>query len=96
MILPGFILTVLLTVAYTLLAGSTALRVVNTTLQPAALGIVAVSTYRLAREFLSPSVELCMAILATISVLALGLNPSLVLIGGGVLGALVLRPRGAR
>jgi chromate transporter len=96
MILPGFVLTVLLTVAYTLLAGSTALRVVNTTLLPAALGIVAFSTYRLAREFLTPSLELCMAIVATISVLALGLNPSLVLISGGVIGALVLRPRGAR
>ena len=76
--------------------GSTALRVVNVTLLPAALGIVAFSTYRLAREFLTPSIELCLAILATTGVLALGLNSSLVLISGGVIGALVLRPRGAR
>ena len=62
----------------------------------AALGVVAVSTYRLAREFLTPSLELCLAVVATITVLALGVNPSLVLIGGGVIGALVLRPRGAR
>jgi len=93
MILPGFILTVLLTVAYTLLAGSAALRVVNVTLLPAALGIVAVSTFRLAQEFLRPSLELCLAVLATICVLGLGLNPSLLLISGGVIGALVLRPR---
>ena len=75
----------LLTVAYTLLAGSTALRVVNVTLLPAALGVVAVSTYRLAREFLTPSLELCLAVVATITVLALGLNPSLVLIAAASL-----------
>src|SRR6266542_4630781 len=44
MILPAFLLTVLLTVAYTLRVGSTAMRVANVTLMPAALGIVAVSS----------------------------------------------------
>jgi len=53
---------VLLTVAYTLLVGSTAMRVANVTLMRAAVGIVAVSSYRLASEFLTPSLELCMAI----------------------------------
>jgi chromate transporter len=96
MILPGFTLTVLLTIAYTLLVGSNALRLVNATLLPAALGIVAVSAYQLAREFLSPSLELLMAILACVGVLAIGLNPSLVLVTGGVIGALVLRPRKPR
>jgi chromate transporter len=96
MILPGFSLTVLLTVAYTLLVGSAALRVINLTLLPAALGIVAVSTYELAAEFLRPSLELVLAILACIGVLAFGLNPSLLLVTGGVIGALVLRPRESR
>jgi chromate transporter len=96
MILPAFILTVLLTVAYTLLVGSTAMRVANVTLLPAALGVVAVSSYRLASEFLTPSLELCLAILAGIGVVALGANPSLLLVGGGLIGAFVLRPREQR
>src|SRR5579859_6312663 len=70
MILPGFMVTVALTFAYTLLAGSAALRMVNLTLMPAALAIVAVSSFRLAREFFTPSLELVLAIGAAAGVLA--------------------------
>jgi chromate transporter len=93
MILPAFVLTVLLTIAYTLLVDSPAMQVANLTLMPAALAIVAVSTYRLATEFLTPSLELCLAIGAGLGVLAFGWNPSLLLIAGGVIGAIALRPR---
>lgn len=91
MILPAFILTVGLTVAYTLLVGSTAMAIVNLTLMPAALAVVAVSAFRLGSEFFRPSLELVLAIAAAIAVLVLGLNPSLVLIAGGLLGACFLR-----
>jgi chromate transporter len=91
MILPAFILTVLLTVAYTLLAGSAALDVVNLTLMPAALAVVAVSAFRLGREFLTPSLELILAIAAGVGVLLLGINPSLMLLAGGLIGACALR-----
>jgi chromate transporter len=90
MILPAFTLTLLLTVAYTLLAGSEAFRVVNLTLMPAALAVVAVSTLKLGSEFFTPSLELILAIAAGACVLFLGLNPSLILIAGGVIGACVL------
>jgi chromate transporter len=93
MILPAFVLTVLLTVAYTLLADSPAMQVVNLTLMPAALAIVVVSAYRLATEFLTPSLELCLAIGAGVAVLAFGWNPSLLLLAGGAIGAIALRPR---
>jgi chromate transporter len=96
MILPAFVLTVAITVAYTLLVDSPAMRVADVTLMPAALGIVAVSSYRLASEFLTPSLELCMAVLAGVGVLAFGWNPSLLLITGGLIGAIVLRPRERR
>jgi chromate transporter len=95
MILPAFILTVLFTVAYTLLAGTAALRVVNLTLMPAALAVVAVSAFRLGSEFLTPSLELILAIGAGASVLLVGLNPSLILVTGGLIGAFALRERSA-
>jgi len=93
MILPAFVLTVLLTVAYTLLAGSAAFRVLNVTLMPAALALVIVSSLRLGQEFFTPSVELALATLAFLGVLLLGLNPSLVLIAGGLVGAVAVRRR---
>jgi len=91
MILPAFILTVLLTVFYTLLAGSAVLRVANLTLMPAALAIVVVSAFRLGAEFMKPSLELVLAVAAGAAVLVLGLNPSLMLLAGGLIGALALR-----
>jgi chromate transporter len=96
MILPAFILTVLLTIAYIMLVGSPAMRLADVTLMPAALAIVAVSSYRLASEFLTPSLELLLGICAGIGVLVFELNPSLLLIAGGAIGAVVLRPREPR
>jgi chromate transporter len=91
MIGPGFVLTVLLTFAYTLLTGSFALHVVNLTLMPAALALVVVSAFRLGREFFTPSLEPALILGAGAGVLLLGLNPSLVLLAGGLIGALALR-----
>jgi chromate transporter len=105
MILPAFLLTVGLTVAYTLLAGSPALRVVNLTLMPAALAVVAVSAFRLGGELFAPSafrpggklfapsLELGLAVAAGVAALLFGLNPSLILVAGGLIGACALRDR---
>jgi chromate transporter len=90
MILPAFTLTLLATVAYTRLSGSEAFRVVNLTLMPAALSVVAVSTLKLGSEFFKPSLELVMVIVAGACVLFLGWNPALILIAGGVIGAFAL------
>src|SRR5919202_6316999 len=80
MILPGFSLMILLTVAYTLLQGSAALRLINLTLMPAALAVVVVSAYRLGGEFFTPSLELVLAVAAGLGVVLLGLNPTLLLL----------------
>ena len=96
MILPGFMLTVLLTVVYTLLANSTGLKVINLTLMPAALAIVIVSAFKLGREFFTPSLEPVLVIAGGASVLLFGLNPSLVLLAGGAIGAIALRNRDER
>ena len=72
----------LLTSAYTVLVGSPALRLADVTLIPAALAIVAVSSYRLASDFLTPSLELLLGICAA-SGARLRIQPSLLLIAGG-------------
>ena len=93
MILPSFSLTLLLTVAYTLFANGQSLRVINMTLLPAALAVVVVSAYQLGREFLTPSVELVLIFASAASVIVFGINPALVLVAGGVIGALTIRQR---
>ncbi len=93
MILPSFVLTLALTIIYTLLAASPILPVINLTLVPAALAIVVVSAYRLGQEYLRPSVELLLVIAAAVMVLVFRVNPALVLIAGGVVGAVAIRPR---
>jgi chromate transporter len=91
MILPSFALTVVLTVAYTLISNSPALGMVNLTLIPAALAIVIVSTFGLGREYFRPSLELLLIVAGAASVLVFGLNPSLVLLAGGLIGAIAIR-----
>jgi chromate transporter len=91
MILPAFCLTVLLTFAYTLLVGTPALRVLNLTLVPAALAIVVVSSFNLGKEFFTPSIELVLVVASTLAVVVLGLNPALILLAGGAIGALAIR-----
>jgi chromate transporter len=93
MILPAFLLTLLLTIAYTLLAQSPAFGVINVTLVPAALAIVLMSAYRLGQEFLSPSLELLLIPAAVVGVLVVGINPAIVLLLGGGIGAIGIRRR---
>lgn len=91
MILPGFALTVALTVVYTLLNDTPAFRVLNVTLMPAALAVVVVSVFGLGREFLTPSVELVLIVAGAAAVLFFNFNPSLVLLAGGIIGAIAIR-----
>ena len=93
MILPSFLLTLVLTVAYTLLVGSKAMSVINLTLLPAALAIVIVSVYQLGREYFVPSLELALVVVSGVGVALFGWNPSLVLLAGGAIGALSTRFR---
>jgi chromate transporter len=92
MILPAFSMTLVLTIAYTLLAQSPAFGVINVTLVPAALAIVVTSAYRLGQEFLSPSLELVLIPAAIVGVLVIGINPAVVLLLGGCIGAVGIRP----
>ena len=96
MVIPSFTLTVLLTIAYQVVAGSPLFLIVNVTLMPAALAIIAVTGYRLLREFAFPSLELALAATGFLAVLLFGLNPSVVLVFGGLVGAVAIRRGPAR
>ena len=50
------------------------------TVLPAALAVVIVSTWTLARECLSPSVELLLAVTVFVGLAVLGLNPPVLLV----------------
>jgi chromate transporter len=96
MILPAFTLTVLLTIGRELLQGTPFFPLLNLTLMPAALAIVIVSTWRLAQEFFNLSVEPLLAAAASIGILVFHVNAPLLLIAGGLVGALTIRERHAR
>ena len=93
MVLPSFTLTILLTIAYQAMAGSPLFGIVSQTLMPAALGVIVMAGYRLTREFAFPSLEILLAGFAMVAVLLFGLNPTVVLVLGGVAGAFGIRRR---
>ena len=92
-LLPGLALTVGLTLAYTLLRDTAAFRILNATLIPAALAVVVVSAFGLAREYLATPLEPLLMLGGAIAVLYFDANPSLVLLAGGVIGAIAIRDR---
>jgi chromate transporter len=91
MILPGFVCTVALAAGYGVLGHGAALDYVRVTLIPAALGLILVSAVRIGREIPIPSPELVIAVAALVAALWFKINPTLLLLGGGVIGALFLR-----
>jgi chromate transport protein ChrA len=95
MILPSFVLTLLFTLVYTLISNSGAFRLLNLTLIPAALAIVIVSAFGLGREYFKPSVELALIVAGAAGVLLFNVNPTLVLLGGGLVGAIAIRDSGS-
>jgi chromate transporter len=96
MILPAFLITVLLTIGRERLQGTPVFALLNLTLMPAALAIVIVSTWSLAKEFFHPSVELLLAVSAIIGILVFGINAPILLITGGFIGALTIREHSTR
>jgi len=90
-ILPGFVCTVALAAAYSVLGQGAALDYVKVTLIPAALALIMVSAVRIGREIPFPSWEVVLAVAALVAAVVFRVNPTLLLFGGGVLGALFLR-----
>lgn len=89
--LPVFVLTIALTIAYHYLRNSRVFDVLPVTIMPAALALIVVAALKLGKDVFRPSRELVIAGAAFALALFLRLNPALILLAGGVLGAFALR-----
>src|SRR6266481_5231814 len=88
--LPVFVLTIALTIAYHYLRNSRLFDLLPVTIMPAALALIVVAALKLGKDVFRPSRELIFAVIAFALALFLRLNPAIILMAGGVLGALVL------
>ena len=91
MILPGFVCVVLLTIAYAWFAHGPVLDYIDATLLPAAVGIVVVSAVRLGRPMFRWSLDLLFAAISCAAALVPDLSPAIVILAGGIAGAIFLR-----
>lgn len=88
LILPGFTLTVLLAAGYNLLRSSPYFAYVPVTLLPASLAFIVAAALRLGRDVFRPSADLLIAAGAFVGTVFVGVNPSVLLIAGGLVGIL--------
>jgi chromate transporter len=91
--LPSLIPTVALTIFYESVRGSAWLDLLPVTLLPAAVALLASAVLSLGKEVAKPTLEPVFAAVAFAGALALGINPGVLLVLGGLLGALLLRGR---
>src|SRR5260221_10364749 len=89
--LPVFVLTIALTIAYRYLRNSRLFDLLPVTIMPAALALIVVAALKLGKDVFRPSRELLIAWAAFALALFLRLNPALILLVGGALGAFVLQ-----
>ena len=78
-------------IAYGWLAHGPVLDYIDATLLPAALGIIVVSAIRLGRPIFHPSLDLVLAVITGVLAALPGVSPALVILGGGIAGAFLLR-----
>jgi chromate transporter len=89
--LPVFVLTIALTIAYHYLRNSRLFDLLPVIVMPAALALIVVAALKLGKDVFRPSRELLIACAAFALALFLRLNPALILLAGGPLGAFALQ-----
>jgi chromate transporter len=94
MALPALTLTILLTVAYGLLRRGHVLNWLEVSVLPAALAFIVAAAVKLGKSIFSPSLDLALAVSAFVAAVFLNVNPSILLVAGGVLGILAFWKRG--
>jgi chromate transporter len=93
LLLPGVILTILLTAAYGALQGGPLLDILSATFLPAATAFIVLAALSFGREVFRPSLELVIAAGAFAGVLLFGIHPAILLLFGGLVGIVALRGR---
>jgi chromate transporter len=89
--LPSLIPTIALTIFYESVQGSPWLDLLPVTLLPAAVALLASAVLSIGREVAKPTLEPVFAAVAFVAALTLGINPGVLLVLGGLLGAVLLR-----
>ncbi len=92
--LPGFASTVTLIAGYTALKNTRLFALLPVTILPAALALVAAAAANLSRTVATRAPELTIAGVALLASVVFRVNPSILLLLGGAVGAFLLRPRG--
>ena len=94
MALPALTLTILLTLAYGLLRQEHILNWLEVSVLPAALAFIVAAAVKLGRSIFHPSFDLALAVAAFAAAIFLKVSPSLLLVGGGLLGIFLFREKG--
>lgn len=91
LILPGFTLTIILASLYTTLKGTVIFDFMNISILPAAVGLIVLAALNLGKEVYNSPILLIFAFAAFIATLVFNINPSIVLIAGGIFSIVLLR-----
>jgi chromate transporter len=91
LVLPAFLITLVLTAAYRYMSRGPLLEFLPVSILPAALALIIAAALKLGKDMFRPSIELAIAIAAFGGVLLLHVNPSILLLLGGVAGMFVWR-----
>jgi chromate transporter len=89
--IPVFVLTIALTIAYHFLRNSRVFDLFPITILPAALALIVVAALKLGKDIFRPSRELIIASVAFALALVLRVNPAIILLAGGAIGAFILQ-----
>jgi len=91
-VLPSLLPTIVLAAGYDALREGPWLTLLPLTLYPAAVALLAGATLSLSREIARQPLEIAIAAVGLLGALVLRVNPAILLVLGGLFGALLLRP----
>jgi len=91
LVMPAFVITILLTAAYGLLRASDIFSYLEVSVLPAALGLIVVAALSLGSNLIRPSIGTALAVLAFAGTAVLRFDPPLVLLAGGIAGAIFIK-----
>ncbi|MGI8499677.1 MAG: chromate transporter [Hassallia sp.] len=86
LILPAFVITISLTVAYVYIKNASLLDLLPVTLLPAALALIVVAAFKLGKNVFRSSLDAILIVAAFVGTFVFNLNPTLLMVVGGILG----------